>query len=41
LRRRAFLVKQRSKLKVKIRDILAYKRVKPPEGHGLFTGKGV
>jgi transposase len=41
IRRRAFLVRQRAKLKVKIRDILAYEGVKPPEGHGLFTRKGV
>jgi transposase len=41
VRRRAFLVRQRSKLKVKIRDVLAYEGVKPPEGHGLFTRKGV
>lgn len=41
VRRRAFLVRQRAKLKVKIRDILAYEGVKPPEGHGLFTVKGV
>ena len=40
MRRRAFLVRQRSKLKVKIRDILAYEGVKPPE-YGLFTRKGV
>jgi transposase len=30
-----------SKLKVKIRDIMAYWGVKPPEGYGLFTRKGV
>jgi len=41
IRRRAFIVRQRAKLKVKIRDILAYEGVKPPEGHGLFTRKGV
>jgi len=41
IRRRAFLVRQRTKLKVKIRDILAYEGVKPPTGHGLFTRKGV
>ncbi|MBD3206368.1 transposase, partial [Candidatus Bathyarchaeota archaeon] len=28
------------KLKVKIRDIMAYEGVKPPEGYGLFTKKG-
>jgi len=41
VRRRAFLVRQVSKLKVKIRDIMAYWGVKPPEGYGLFTRKGV
>jgi len=41
IRRRAFLVRQRAKLKVKIRDVLAYEGVKPPTGHGLFTRKGV
>ena len=41
VRRRAFLVRQRSKLKVKIRDVLVYEGVKPPEGYGLFTRKGV
>jgi transposase len=41
VRRRAFLVRQVSKLKVKIRDIMAYEGVKPPEGYGLFTRKGV
>ena len=40
IRRKAFIVRQRAKLKAKIRDILAYEGVKPPEGHGLFT-KGV
>ena len=41
VRRRAFLVRQNSKLKVKIRDILVYEGIKPPEGYGLFTRKGV
>ncbi len=41
VRYRAFLVRQRAKLKVKIRDILAYEGVKPPTGHDLFTRKGV
>jgi transposase len=41
IRRRAFLVRQRTKLKVKIRDVLAYEGIKPPTGHGLFTRKGV
>jgi transposase len=41
VRRRAFIVRQNTKLKVKIRDVLAYEGVKPPEGYGLFTRKGV
>jgi len=41
VRRRAFLVRQRAKLKVKIRGVLAYEGVKPPGHHGLFTRKGV
>jgi transposase len=41
VRRRAFLVRHVTKLKVKIRDIMAYWGVKPPEGYGLFTRKGV
>jgi transposase len=41
VRRRAFLVRQVSKLKVKIRDVLAYEGIKPPTGYGLFTRKGV
>jgi len=41
IRRRAFLVRQNIKLKVKIRDVLAYEGVKPPTGYGLFTKKGV
>jgi transposase len=41
VRRQAFLVRQVTKLKVKIRDVLAYEGVKPPAGYGLFTVKGV
>jgi len=41
VRRRAFLVRQNTKLKVKIRDVLVYEGIKPPEGYGLFTRKGV
>jgi transposase len=41
VRRRAFLVRQVTKLKVKIRDALAYEGVKSPTGYGLFTVKGV
>jgi transposase len=41
VRRRAFMVRQVTKLKVKIRDTLAIEGVKPPTGHGLFTAEGV
>ena len=41
VRRRAFLVRERAKLKTKIRGVLAYEGVKPSEGLGLFTRKGV
>jgi len=41
VRRRAFLVRQRAKLMTKIRGVLAYEGVKPPDGCGLFTRKGV
>jgi transposase len=40
VRRRAFLVRQRTKLKVKIRGVLTYEGVRPPEGYGLYTRKG-
>jgi transposase len=41
VRRRAFLVRMRSKLKVKIRAYLTINGIKPPEEYGLFTAKGV
>jgi len=41
IRRRAFLVRQATKLKVKIRDVLAGEGVKPPGEYGLHTRKGV
>ena len=41
VRRRAFLVRQVCKLKVKIRDVMAYEGIKPPTGYGLFTVRGV
>ena len=41
LRRRAFLVRQRTKLMVKRRGVLMYKKVKPPKAYDLFTRKGV
>ena len=34
-------MRQVTKLKVKIRDVLAYEGIKPPTGYGLFTKKGV
>jgi transposase len=40
VRRRAFLVRQRTKLKVKIRGVLTYEGVRPSEGYGLYTRKG-
>jgi len=41
VRRRAFLVRERVKLRTKIRSILTYEGIKPPSEHGLFTEKGV
>ena len=41
VRRRAFLVRQRAKLKTKIKSSLTYEGIKPPTGYGLFTRKGV
>jgi len=41
VRRRAFLVRRRAEPKVKIQSVLTYEGVKPPEGYGLFTRKGV
>jgi len=41
VRRRAFLVRQRAKLMAKVRSVLAYDGIKPPDGCGLFTRKGV
>jgi transposase len=41
VRRRAFLVRERTKLRVKVRSTLTYEGVKPPSDHGLFTEKGV
>lgn len=39
VRRRALLVRQHAKLMTKIRGVLAYEDVKPPEGLSLFTLK--
>jgi transposase len=41
IRRRAFLVRERVKLKVKVKSVLTVEGVKPPKNHGLFTEKGV
>jgi transposase len=41
VRRRAFLVRERVKLRVKIKSILTYEGVKWPSDSGLFTRKGV
>jgi len=41
VRRRAFLVRMRSKLKVKIRAQLVVNGLAPPSEHGLFTVKGL
>jgi transposase len=41
VRRRAFLVRQRVKLRVKIKSILTYEGVRWPSEGGLFTRKGV
>lgn len=41
VRRRAFLVRMRSKLKVKVRACLLYNGIKEPKEFGLFTKKGL
>ncbi len=41
IRRRAFLVRQRVKLRVKIKSVLIYKGLNWPSEYGLFTKKGV
>ena len=41
VRRRAFLVRERSKIKVKVRDYLAYNGIEVKLEEGLFTKKGV
>jgi len=41
VRRRAFLVRERVKLRVKVKAILTYEGIKWPSDHGLFTVKGV
>jgi transposase len=41
IRRRAFLVRERVRLRTKIKSILTYEGIKPPIEHGLFTKRGV
>ena len=41
IRRRAFLVRERVRLRTKIKSILTYEGIKTPIEHGLFTEKGV
>jgi transposase len=41
VRRRAFLVRERVKLRVKTKNILTYEGIKPPIDYGLFTQKGM
>jgi len=41
IRRRAFLVRERVRLRVKIKSILTYEGIKPQIDHGLFTERGV
>ena len=41
VRRRAFLVRERVKLRVKIKSYLTYQGLKWPEDHGLWTKGGV
>jgi transposase len=41
VRRRAFLVRERVKLRVKIKSILTYEGIRWPSDSGLFARKGV
>lgn len=41
IRRRAFLVRERVKLRVKIKSTLTYEGIKPPSSYGVFTVKGL
>jgi transposase len=41
IRRRAFLVRERVRLRTKIKSILTYEGIKTPIEHGLFTEKGI
>jgi transposase len=41
VRRRAFLVRTRVKLRVKVKSVLTYEGLKWPSDYGLFTKKGV
>jgi transposase len=40
VRRRAFLVRERVKLRVKVKSVLTYEGIRWPSDHGLFTEKG-
>lgn len=41
IRRRAFLVRERVRLKVKVKSILTYEGIRPSFEYGLFTNKGM
>jgi transposase len=41
VRRRAFLVRERSKLMAKVKSVLAYEGIRPPKEHGTFTKMGI
>jgi transposase len=41
IRRRAFLVRERVRLRAKIKSLLTYEGIEAPSDHGLFTEKGV
>ena len=40
IRRRAFLVRERVRLRAKIKSLLTYEGIEPPSDYGLFTEKG-
>jgi len=41
IRRRAFLVRERVRLRVKVKSILTYEGIRPSFDYGLFTEKGI
>lgn len=41
IRQRAFLVRERVRVRAKTRSLLTYEGIKLPSEHGLFTEKGV